>query len=54
MRIWKYDEEDDEYDFEDYEYEDYGYGDFEYGDYGYGDYDDEEDVEMFYYFIIFK
>ena len=53
-RIWKYDEEDDEYDPEDHEHEDHGYGDHEHGDHGHGDHDDEEDVEMFYHLITFK
>ena len=58
-RIWKYDEEDDEYDPEDHEHEDQGHGDHEHGDHGHGDHghgdhDDEEDVAMFYHLITFK
>lgn len=56
MRMWKYDEDEFEEDEEeDGGYGDYGYEDYGYEDYGYGDYgDDEEEVEMFYYIIIFK
>lgn len=53
-RIWKYDEENDECDYEDFEYEDQGHGDHEHGDHGHGDHDDDEDVEMFYHLITFK